>query len=94
MASPLRPPPPVCIPILRQNYAHHVQGFISNFDNPEFLGTPVVVTAGVCLPLIFLFAFIRIYARALVKKWTLQDCKLTDCDRLLWLLIGSRHVLF
>ncbi|KAF2680774.1 hypothetical protein K458DRAFT_372755 [Lentithecium fluviatile CBS 122367] len=58
MESPLRPPP---------------SGFVSNFDNPEFLGTPVVVTAGVCLPLIFLFAFIRIYARALVKKWTLQD---------------------
>ena len=78
METPLRPPPPVCISLVYSMLAHLSQGFVSNFDNPEFLGTPVVATAGVCLPLIFLFAFIRIYARVLVKKWTLQDCKLTS----------------
>lgn len=36
---------------------------------------PVVVTAGVCLPLIFACAFARLLARVLARKWTRQDCE-------------------
>lgn len=58
MASPLRPPPP---------------GVASEFDRSDFVAMPVVVTAGVCLPLIFACAFARLLARVLARKWTRQD---------------------
>ncbi|KAF2192940.1 hypothetical protein K469DRAFT_735054 [Zopfia rhizophila CBS 207.26] len=56
---PLRPAPP---------------GVIPNFASPPFMGMPVLVTAGICLPLVLLFAAIRIYA----KVWILKKRKLDD----------------
>lgn len=45
--------------------------------NPDFLGLPVLITAGIGLPLIIVFAAVRIYARAVVlKRWKLDDCEL------------------
>ncbi|KAF2472582.1 uncharacterized protein BDR25DRAFT_15617 [Lindgomyces ingoldianus] len=49
-------------------------GVVSNFSNPSFMGTPVLVTAGICLPLILAFTAVRIYAKlAILKKWKLED---------------------
>ncbi|KAF1953700.1 hypothetical protein CC80DRAFT_595600 [Byssothecium circinans] len=58
MESPLRLPPP---------------GLESDFTNPVSLGRPAVVSAGVCIPLILLFALVRVYARVLLDKWTFHD---------------------
>ncbi|PSN74792.1 hypothetical protein BS50DRAFT_24051 [Corynespora cassiicola Philippines] len=49
-------------------------GVTSHFVDPRFLGLPLLVTAGVCLPLVLLFAAVRIYARLAVDKtWKLND---------------------
>ncbi|KAF2790341.1 hypothetical protein K505DRAFT_81205 [Melanomma pulvis-pyrius CBS 109.77] len=49
-------------------------GITPDFENPPFLGLPVLVTAGICLFLVFLFTAVRIYATVYVlKKWKLDD---------------------
>ncbi|KAF2870128.1 hypothetical protein BDV95DRAFT_608145 [Massariosphaeria phaeospora] len=59
MDLPVRPTPP---------------GVTANFDHPEFLGLSVLVTAGICLPLVLLFAAVRLYVRIAVSKgWKLED---------------------
>ena len=50
---------------------------VSNFDDLDFIGFPVVITASVCLHVLFFSAFTRILARILVRKWTFIDCKHT-----------------
>ncbi|KAF2745252.1 hypothetical protein M011DRAFT_479090 [Sporormia fimetaria CBS 119925] len=46
----------------------------SNFTNPDFLGRPVLIIGGICLPLILLFLGTRLYARAVVlKHWRVHD---------------------
>ncbi|CAI6331872.1 unnamed protein product [Periconia digitata] len=48
-------------------------GFESNLGQSGSLGLPVVVLAGICLPLVLLFAFAHVYARVLVNKWIVHD---------------------
>ncbi|KAF2649783.1 hypothetical protein K491DRAFT_721365 [Lophiostoma macrostomum CBS 122681] len=49
-------------------------GVSSNFVKPAFLGLPVLIVAGICLPLVLLFAAIHIYAKVKVsKRWRLFD---------------------
>ncbi|KAH7119659.1 hypothetical protein B0J11DRAFT_582173 [Dendryphion nanum] len=49
-------------------------GVSSNFENPQFLGLPVLVTASLCLALLVPFAVARIYARVVVLRiWKFED---------------------
>lgn len=49
-------------------------GHIPNFVNPASRAYQVYVTACVCMPLIVMFAAMRLYARiAILKKWTWDD---------------------
>lgn len=59
---PLSPPPP---------------GVTPNFKNPESRADQIYISAGICLPLILLFAALRIYAKIsiLKKKRTWDDCE-------------------
>ena len=83
MEDTFRPPPPVCheVPIVNVTAAMDVlltrdQGVVPNFANPSFVGKPVLVTAGICLPLVAVFASLRLYAKCrILKSWTLDDCK-------------------
>jgi hypothetical protein len=77
MELPLRFPPPVCYTelgvIMNSNI---IQGVNSNFTNPPSLGKPVFIVAGICLPLVLLFATARIYSRAFIlKRWRIDDCE-------------------
>ncbi|KAF1999228.1 hypothetical protein P154DRAFT_232007 [Amniculicola lignicola CBS 123094] len=59
METPLRQPP---------------SGVLPNFANPPYMGRPVLITAGICLPLVVLFSAVRVFAKArILKKWTLDD---------------------
>ncbi|KAF2009462.1 hypothetical protein BU24DRAFT_414789 [Aaosphaeria arxii CBS 175.79] len=59
MELPLRLPPP---------------GVSANFDNPEFLGTPVIVVAPIALFLIIFSAAGRVYSRVIVfGKWRFEE---------------------
>lgn len=75
---------------IRVHRADWPKGYVSNFDNPEFLGVPVVASAGLCIPLVCIFVAVRIYARVLVRKWTLQDCKRLAVVLISLILIGYR----
>ncbi|KAF2713805.1 hypothetical protein K504DRAFT_530724 [Pleomassaria siparia CBS 279.74] len=49
-------------------------GVTANFDDISYLGLPVLVTSGLCLCIVFLFAAVRFYATVIVlKKWKLED---------------------
>ncbi|KAL8822520.1 MAG: hypothetical protein Q9191_006744, partial [Dirinaria sp. TL-2023a] len=57
--EPLMPPPP---------------GQVSNFANPPSSASAVYIAAGICLPLILLFAGLRFYAKfRILKKKTWDD---------------------
>ncbi|KAF2729423.1 hypothetical protein EJ04DRAFT_67126 [Polyplosphaeria fusca] len=59
MTTPFRSPPP---------------GVVPNFANPPFMGLPVIVTASICLPLVVLFAAVRIWSKFFIlRKWKLDD---------------------
>ena len=59
--EPLEPPPP---------------GVGPNLVNPQSRAYEIYVAASVCLPLIAIFATMRIYARVgILKRWTWDDCK-------------------
>lgn len=59
---PLQPPP----------------GIVPNFVNPPDRTFQLYVVAGVCLPLILLFASLRLYA----KLWLIQSRTKDDCKKL------------
>lgn len=60
--EPIEPPPP---------------GVVPNLVDPESRAHEIYVATSVCLPLIVLFATMRVYARvAIQKKWTWDDCKI------------------
>ncbi|MCJ1381606.1 hypothetical protein MMC17_004717 [Xylographa soralifera] len=49
-------------------------GVIPNFAHPETTAPELYVAAGICIPLILVFAVIRFYAKiAIMKKWTMDD---------------------
>ena len=59
--QPLLPPPP---------------GQVSNFVSPESRAYAVYVAAGICLPLVVVFAALRFYAKLkLMKRKTWGDCE-------------------
>ena len=59
--EPLAPPPP---------------GIVPNLVDPETRAYEIYVAASVCLPLIAIFATMRIYARVIIlKRWTWDDCE-------------------
>ena len=57
--EPLLPPPP---------------GVTPNIKDPESRAEDIFITAGICLALIFLSAFIRLFAKGTaLRKWTWDD---------------------
>ena len=57
--QPLLPPPP---------------GVTPNIKDPESRAEDIFITAGICLALILLSAFIRLYAKiTALRKWTSDD---------------------
>ncbi|MCJ1395154.1 hypothetical protein MMC18_008035 [Xylographa bjoerkii] len=62
-SQPLSAPPP---------------GVIPNFTHPESIASEIYVAAGVCMPLVLLFAVVRYYAKIVVmKKWAWDDLTFT-----------------
>lgn len=58
-SQPLSPPP---------------LGVIPNLDNPASRAYQIYIAAGICLPLITVFASLRLYAKVFIlKKWTWDD---------------------
>jgi len=75
--QPLSDPPPVNIlHRFKVNRLTIMQGVVPDLEHPTWHGAEVVIAASVCIPMIFLVAAVRIYAKCYVtRKWTWDDSK-------------------
>ncbi|KAH7088267.1 hypothetical protein FB567DRAFT_334498 [Paraphoma chrysanthemicola] len=49
-------------------------GVEPNLANPTWHGAPVVIAASICIPVMLVVSFIRIYAKCYItRKWTWDD---------------------